>query len=292
MDNRQNSTNINWYPGHMAKTKREIKEMIDLIDIVYEIVDARIPVSSKIEDISDIIKNKPKILIMSKYDLCDKDETNKFVSHYENLGYVVFTIDTINTKEINKIIEKTKELGKDIQEKRLKKGLKEKKLRVLVIGIPNVGKSTFINKIVGRKVASVGNKPGVTKSLSWIRISNEIELLDSPGILWPKFENKTIANNLAAMSAIKEEILPKEEVVDHILKYLDKYYNTTLKEIYGIDYYDIEEFEDIIDIIGKKKGCIKKGGIVDYDRVIDSIINDIKNEKVKGITFDRYENIK
>jgi len=286
----QSKVNINWYPGHMAKTKRLISENIDLIDIVYEVIDARMPYSSKIKDIDNYIKNKPKILIMTKIDLCDKEETDKWVEYYEKLGYKVIGVDLENNKNINKIIDATNGIMKEHNEKRENKGMSKRKTRVLIVGIPNVGKSTLINRLVGKKATMVGNKPGVTKTLSWIRINEELELLDTPGILWPKLDNQIVAFNLASLTAIKEEILPLFEVVKYILNTLYEYYPEILKERHGIESID----EDIIltfDQIGKRRGCLMRGGEIDYDKVMSIVINDLKNGYVKNITFDRFDKL-
>lgn len=285
-----NKSVINWYPGHMAKTKRLIKENINLIDIIYEVVDSRVPISSKVKDIDTVINNKPRILIMTKYDLCDKEETQKFINYYTSLGYTVLKYDLINNKNANEILEKSNIILKEKQEKLKLKGICNTSFRALVIGAPNVGKSTLINKIVGKKSAITGNKPGVTKQLNWIRVGKNIELLDSPGILWPKLDNDTIALNLASTTAIKEEILEKEEIAIYILNFLNKYYKNILKEYYKLD--NITDIYEALNTIGKNKGCLAKGGIVNTDKVVDIIINDIKQGKIKGITFDRYEDIK
>ena len=280
----ENKTNINWYPGHMAKTKRLIKENINLIDVVYEVIDARMPYSSKIIDIDDLIKNKTRILIMTKSDLCDLEKTNKWVKYYENKGYNVLLVDLEHNKNVNKILTLTNELMKEKFDKDEQKGLLKRRIRALIIGIPNVGKSTLINRLVAKKVTNTGNKPGVTKNLSWIRVNDKIELLDTPGILWPKLDEKN-ALNLASLTAIKEEVLPIYNVVEYILRKLEKDYPNILKERYKIDSID-EDVIETLEVIGKKFGCIVKGGIVDYDKVITLIINDIKNGTIKNITFD------
>lgn len=282
-------TSINWYPGHMAKTKRLINEKINLIDIVYEVIDARIPFSSKITDIDNYIKNKPRILIFTKMDLCDINITKKWMKHYESLGYKTLGVDLLKPNSTKEIIKITNELMTNMNIKRENKGLIERRTRVLVVGIPNAGKSTLINRLVGKKAVNVGNKPGITKNLDWIRINQNLELLDTPGILWPKFENEIVAFNLAALTAIKEEVLPIDEVVIYILNTLEKYYPYILKERYNINCLK-DDIIETLDDIGKKRGCLIRGGEIDYDKVYSVIINDIKEGYIKGITFDRYEN--
>ena len=282
--NNENKTNINWYPGHMAKTKRQIQENIDLIDIVYEVIDSRIPISSKNKDIDNLIKNKPRILIMTKYDLCDELETKKWKEYYETLGYKVVLLDLIKNPNLQPILDETNKLLKELNEKRKSKGLKERKARALILGIPNVGKSTLINRLVGRKATNVGNKPGITKKLEWIRINNQIELLDTPGILWPRLDNQTIALNLASMTAIKEEILDLEEVSIYIINTMLKLYPQNIKERYNIT--NEEDIVDILDQIGKKIGAIRNHE-TDYDKVYTTVLKDLREGYLGKVTFDR-----
>ena len=277
---------INWYPGHMAKAKRLMQKEYKHIDVVYELVDSRIPKSSKIANIYDIIGNKPKILIMTKKDLADEEMALRWVKYYENLGTKTLLVDLNKEEDILKIVSVTHELARELQEKREEKGLMKKDVRVLVVGIPNVGKSTLINKMVGRKVAEVGNRPGVTKGLVWLNTKHNIILLDTPGILWPKLEQQEVALNLASFSAIKTEILDENEVAVHILKKLNKYYPDKLKERYGVMPNPVElDIELAYEVIAKSMGAIR-GGEIDYERVSNKIINDIKGEYIKGVVFD------
>ena len=281
-------TSINWYPGHMAKTKREISEKLNLIDVVYEVVDARMPLSSKIVDIDDLIKDKPRIMVMTKYDLCDKEETDKMIKYYESLGYKVIPVDLIgnNTSGVKKIIDATNNIMVDINNKRKEKGLMPRAGRVLIVGIPNAGKSTLINRLVGKKAAGVGNTPGFTKSLSWIRINKDLELLDSPGILWPKMEDQEAAHVLACLSSIKEEILNIDEIAIFVLKKLYELYPDKLEERYGITELD-EDYIECYDMIAARRGALTRGGVADYDKVSNIIVRDLKNGYFGNITFDR-----
>lgn len=277
---------LNWYPGHMAKTRRLIKENINMVDIVYEVVDARIPFSSKIKDIDDLISNKPRIIIMTKIDLCDIEKTKLCAKKYESLGYKVVLTDLTNNKGISDIFTKTKELLKELDDKRLAKGLKKRAYRALIVGIPNVGKSTLINRLVGKNATVTGDKPGVTKKLSWIRINKDLELLDSPGILWPKLDDEIQSYNLACFSAIKEEILPKGKVACYILDMLNKKYKKCLVERFGIENFDYDDIISSYDIIGRKRGCLISGGEVDYDKVSYLIIKDLREGRIGRVTFD------
>ena len=281
------STSINWYPGHMAKTKRQIKERIDLVDVVVHVVDARIPKSSFINDINEFTKNKEKILVFSKYDLCDKEETLKWKNFYEKKGYTVI-LSELNDKNVkNKIVDAVNSLMSNVNLKRKEKGLLPKKAKVMVVGVSNVGKSTLINNLVNKKVQTVGNMPGVTKNINMVKINDKIDLIDTPGVLWPKFDSELTAFNLASMTIIKEEVLPLDEVCIYILNTLNLYYKDILKNVFGIDYFNEDEIYELYESIGKYKNYPKVGGEPDFDRINLFIINSIKNGTLKGITFDR-----
>lgn len=282
-----NKTNINWYPGHMAKAKREMKEKMNLIDIVYEVIDARMPLSSKIVDIDEIIKEKPRILLMTKYDLCDQVETDKIRDYYEQQGYQVIPLDLAKGTNVNTIFTKSEIILQQLNEKRANKGLKPRNLRALIIGVPNVGKSTLINRLVGKKAVQVGNRPGVTKSLGWIRINKNIDLLDTPGILWPKLENQEHAYTLALLSSIKEEILNQQDLAIFALNKLQLLYSEKLKKRYDLTDEQLQDLEKTLQAIATKRGAIKKGNQIDEEKVYQIILQDLKNNAFGALTLDR-----
>ena len=281
------STGINWYPGHMVKAKREIKEKIKLIDIIYECVDARMPSSSKLKGMDDILEAKPRILVMTKKDLCDLEETNKWIKYYEEKGYKVILLDLTNNDDYKKLIKLTNEIVKPIQEKRIDKGLKNKEIKIGVIGIPNVGKSTIINKLAGKKVANTGNKPGVTKQINWLKTNSGFLLLDTPGILWPKIEDNTEALSLASTATIKMEILNMTDIGGYIITFFKNYYKEKLEEKYNIEISD--DPNEIFTSLAKKFNYFEKDGEIDYEKISNKVYNDLVSGALKGVTFDRWK---
>lgn len=282
-------TDINWYPGHMAKTRREMKEKMSLIDIVYEVIDARMPISSRIIDLDDLVHGKPRILVVTKYDLCDKTYTDPILNSYKEQGMKVVPVELLTGKNVSTIVSLTKEVMQEMNEKRKQKGMKPRSVRALIVGSPNAGKSTLINRLVGKKVTQIGDRPGVTKNLGWIRIHKDIELLDSPGILWPKFENQRQAHILASFSAIKEEILDTEGLVRFILEIMMEYYPERVLARYGLESLDLDDLESSFVKIAMKRGALGKGGVPDYDKVYTLILRDFKDGMFGPVTLDRLE---
>lgn len=281
----ENKTNINWYPGHMAKTKKQIIEDLKLIDIVVEILDARMPLASVNPDIQNYIKDKKKIIILNKSDLADENITNEWIKYYKSKGINAIAIEANNGKGIPKVIDCIKSEYKSIQEKYIKKGRIGKAIRIMVLGIPNVGKSTFINKLAKRNTAKVGNKPGVTKQKQWIKIDNNIELMDTPGMLWPRLDDQELAMHLAFVGTIGENSIDNEEIAYYLIEYLKNTYPNKLKERYNVEL-DAKETMDIINEIAKKRGAIISGGNINMQKVSDIILNEFRSGKLGRITIE------
>ncbi len=298
MADQQNSININWYPGHMAKTKRQIQEDLKLIDVVVEILDARIPMSSRNPDIEELIKNKDRLIVLNKYDLADEKQNQKWIQYFKNNGLQAVLVNSNTGEGINQAVKKIEEIYEATQEKFENKGRVGKAIRVMILGIPNVGKSSFINRLTKKNSTVVGNKPGVTRQKQWIRINGNIELLDTPGVLWPKFESEEVALNLAFTGTIKDDILPTIEIGFSLLKVLVYKHLELLTERYKLDKRDVEnilnledleENERILEImhlIGKKRGALISGGNIDEEKTAKIILEDFRSGKIGRITLE------
>ena len=298
MDNQQNSMNINWYPGHMAKTRRQITEDLKLIDIVIELLDARIPISSQNPDIAQITKNKKKLIVLNKCDLANENENKKWIKYFEEKGIPAVLTDSNTGKGIKECIAKIEEIMSEELKVQAEKGRIGRKIRAMILGIPNVGKSSFINRIAKRVTAGVGNKPGVTKQKQWIRINENIELLDTPGVLWPKFESEEVALHLAFTGTIKEDILQRIEIAYELVKFLLENERKILCERYKLENQYIEKtlkqeqaeninIYEIMQEIGRKRGCIISGGNIDDEKTAKIILDEFKNGKLGKITIEK-----
>ena len=287
---------LSWFPGHMAKTRRQITEDLKMIDVVVEILDARIPNSSQNHDIRQITQNKKKIIILNKYDLADNAKTEKWIEYFNKKERKVVLADSLTGKGVNETTRQIQKIMEDEMQKMADKGRIGRKIRVMIVGIPNVGKSSFINRIAKKTSAEVGNKPGVTKQKQWIRINEKIELLDTPGVLWPKFENEKVAMNLAITGTIKDDILELTEVAYTLTKFMLENYRNNLLQRYSLDEKQINEIlnqeqaeneniYEIMQLIGKKRGAIL-GGRVDDERTSKLILDDFRSSKLGKITLE------
>ncbi len=276
---------IQWFPGHMAKARREVTEKLKLVDIIFELVDARLPLSSRNPMIDQVIHQKPRLIILNKMDMADETETKKWIRYFESQGSKAVAINSLEGRGLQAVTKASKEILEDKWNRMIAKGIKPRAIRAMIVGIPNVGKSTLINRLSKKSLAKTGNMPGVTKAQQWIKVGKEIELLDTPGILWPKFEDPEIGFKLAVTGAIKDSVIQMQELAIYALNFLEQRYPERLKERYGIDAVD-EEIVKTFDIIGKKRSFISPGGEVDYEMTAEAIVRDIRNQYLGRVTFD------
>ena len=281
----ERSKQIQWYPGHMFKSMREIREKLKLMDMVMILLDARLPRSSMNPDIVKTIKQKPAVILLNKMDLADDRETDRFINDFKKQGILALKIDAQNKRNIHQIEALAKLALKDQLDKQKEKGLKDRPIRTMILGIPNVGKSTLINALANKKATRTANRPGVTRAQQWIKLGDTFELLDTPGVLWPKFEDENIGMHLAITGAIKDHILPTDDIVCYALDFLKVHYPDRLKSRYDL-LKDMSCIE-MLDHIGRLRGALLKGADIDYDRVYQIILTDIRNGQLGGLTFDR-----
>lgn len=278
--------NINWFPGHMKKTEGLIKDNLKLVDIVIELVDARVPLASKNPLIDEITKGKPRLIVFNKSDMADDSVTNDWINYYKKRGIKVVKVNSIDGKGLNDVYAGINEVLADKIEKYKEKGM-NLNVKLMVVGIPNVGKSSFINKIAGRAGAQTGDRPGVTKSKQWIRLKKGYELLDTPGILWHKFDDEQTAKRLAFVGSIKDEILDVEELSFYLLDFLKKEYPDRVKERYSIDFSEDFDTYELMEAIGKKRGFMIRGGEIDITRCANTILDEFRGLKFGKISLEK-----
>lgn len=277
---------IHWFPGHMAKARREITERLKLIDVVFELVDARIPISSRNPMIDEIVVDKPRLLLLNKSDMADRRATQEWQTYFSEQTTSTLQVNSQTGQGVAAITTEAQQLVKDKFAKMAAKGIKPRPIRALVVGIPNVGKSTLINRLTKRRSAKIGDRPGITKHQQWIKVGKELELLDTPGILWPKFEDKRTGYCLAATGAIKDDLLDFQDVAIFLLKYLQEQYPERVQERYRLEELPDDSVE-LLDAIAKKRGFLMTGGYVDYDRAAEMLLREFRSLKLGPITLEQ-----
>ncbi|MCM3569082.1 ribosome biogenesis GTPase YlqF [Neobacillus mesonae] len=277
---------IQWFPGHMAKARREVTEKLKLVDIIFELVDARIPYSSRNPMIDEIIQHKPRLVLLNKADMADQTVTKEWTAFFAEKGIKSLAINSQAGEGLKNINSATKEILKEKFDRLKAKGVKPRAIRAMIVGIPNVGKSTLINRLAKRNIAKTGNTPGVTKSQAWIKVGKEMDLLDTPGILWPKFEDQEVGMKLAVTGAIKDTLLNLHDMTIYALKFLEKEYPERLKDRYKLTELP-EDPVALFEHIGRLRGCLMGGGMVDYDKVAELVVREIRSEKFGPISFEK-----
>lgn len=276
---------IQWFPGHMAKARRQVTEKLKLVDIIIELVDARIPISSRNPMIDEVVQHKPRLVLLNKADMADRALTDQWIRYFADRGIKALAVNAQGGTGLGDIVRASKDILREKFDRMKSRGMKPRAIRAMIVGIPNVGKSTLINRLAKKNIAKTGNTPGVTKAQQWIKVGKEMELLDTPGILWPKFEDQEVGYKLALTGAIKDTILNLQDIAVYGLRYLEKHYPNRLEERYGIEVFP-EEIVEVFDKIGVQRGCLIAGGGVDYDKTSDLIVRDIRSERLGKITFD------
>ncbi|MGE7689238.1 ribosome biogenesis GTPase YlqF [Lysinibacillus sp. NPDC097214] len=276
---------IQWFPGHMAKARREVTEKLKLVDIIFELIDARLPLSSRNPMIDEVINQKPRLLILNKSDMADEQETRKWVEYFAQRGHKAVAINSLEGKGLQQVTKAAQEILKEKYERMKARGMKPRAIRAMIVGIPNVGKSTLINRLAKKNIAKTGNTPGVTKAQQWIKVGKELELLDTPGILWPKFEDQEVGYKLALTGAIKDTITNMEDLAVYGLRFLSIHYPARMEERYGFQFVH-EDLVETFDHIGKLRRVFGPGGEIDYDQVSQLIVRDIRGLQLGKLTFD------
>lgn len=276
---------IQWFPGHMAKARNEIEKNLKLVDIVIELVDARAPLASQNPMIQQIIKRKPKLIVLMKADLADPIQTKKWVEFIQAEGNAAITVDVNSRQDISKLVDKVNESGTESREKKQAKGIENTTVRALIVGIPNVGKSTLINRLANKNIAKTGDRPAITRKQQWIKVRGKFELLDTPGILWPKFEDSLIGKKLAVIGTIKYELVENEDITAYLLQQVYENYPKLLEERYGID--NIDDMWEVFEQIGKKRGALESGGQVNFGKVAEIVLLDFRLGRIGRITLEK-----
>ncbi|WP_163971207.1 ribosome biogenesis GTPase YlqF [Oceanobacillus halotolerans] len=276
---------IQWFPGHMAKARREVEEKLKLVDFVVELVDARAPLSSQNPMLQQVLQDKTKMVVLMKKDLADQQRTQQWISYFQDLNITAVAVNVNDKADIKRIIQLAKQLGQTKMDKLAKKGIRPRPARAMIVGIPNVGKSTLINRLANKKIAKTGDKPGVTKQQLWIKVGKDFELLDTPGILWPKFEDEQVGLRLAAIGTIKDQLLPLQDIVAFVISYMQEYYPSQLRERYNLDE-TMQDMWDIFELIGKQRGALESGGHVNFDKVADLVLRDLRTGRLGNITLE------
>src|SRR5690625_3355122 len=275
---------IQWFPGHMAKARREIEQNLKLVDVVIELVDARAPSASQNPMLQSLIQNKRKIILLMKSDLADPNRTKEWIAFFKDQEIVSYAVNVNNKQDISHVIDLVRKKGIEEQQKRLEKGVKKRSIRALIAGVPNVGKSTLINRLANKRIAKIGDRPGITKQQQWIKIRQQFELLDTPGILWPKFEDESIGRKLAAIGTIKYELVPTEDVAAFVINYIATHYEGMLMERYEL--HSHEDMWDTFVHIGKQRGALQSGGHVNFDKVAEIVLQDFRLGRLGKITLE------